>query len=123
MENPISLKHDYAEPLNAPEISFDMGYPRVWLDKIKGVVIPEEGEIRFRYSRKRLTVDVTDSGTSQSVELCLKSITDICDCEREDGTMKDEDGKDSDAAIEKLMKSLSEDDLEDESEDDNPDKY
>lgn len=120
METPVPLKREFPKTIPmSPEVA---DYPHVWLDNLKGVVIPEEGEIRFRYSRKRLTISVTDDAKSQSVELCLKAITDICDCEKEDGSMKDEP-KDADEALEALMSTITEEDMEDESEDDNPEKY
>lgn len=121
METPVSLERGTFD-VPTPESPEAAKYPHVWLDNLKGVVIPEEGEIRFRYSRKRLTVSVTDDATTQNVELCLKAITDICDCEKEDGSMKDEP-KDADEALETLLSTITEEDMKDESEDDNPEKY
>lgn len=125
--DPISLKlgspvGDPVSPLNVSD-----NFPRVWLDNLQEVDIPEEGEIRFRYSRKKKVETETKDNETVSVELCLKAITDICDCEgKEDDGMNEPDDmpKDAEEALDRIMKNLGEEDMEDdESEDDNPAKY
>lgn len=117
--DPIPLSVSYPE---APGPVGPSG-PRVFLDNLQGVELPEEGEIRFRYSRMNKTEREPRHGEETvSYELCLKAITDICDCEgKEDDGMSEP--KDADEALDKLAEGLTEEDMEDESEDDNPDKY
>lgn len=121
---PISLKRDdYSIPM--PEMPDSC--PRVFLDHLSDVDLPEEGEIRFRYSRIRKTTTEEGEKETSSYELKLKAITDICDCKGRDAENneeeEDDEEMDSEEALEKLMEDLSEDDMEDESEDDNPEKY
>jgi len=100
--------------------------PTVYLDSIPvDLDIPEEGEIRFRYSRRRRTLTDAKNDSRQSVELCLKAITDICDCEGKDKENNDEkrEEKDADEVFDALIVELTDEDYVDESEDDNPDKY
>jgi hypothetical protein len=102
-------------------------FPRIWLDGLQGVEIPEEGEIRFRFSRLAKIEKEDRMGESMSVELSLKTITDICDCKGRDAKnnepeMEDEE-MDAEDAMESLMDDLEDEDMIDESEDDNPDKY
>lgn len=111
---PISLQ---VQGLNSPVAPESPNFPTVWLDDLRGVELPEEGEIRFRYSRVRKTETETKDDETCTFELQLKAIIDICGCSEEetDGSGKDE--------MDKLMEGLGEEDLKDESEDDNPDKY
>ena len=110
------------------EVPESAKYPHVWLDSLQDIDIPEEGEIRFRYSRtKKIETETKDNETT-SVELCLKAITDICDCEgKEDDGMNEPDSMPSDGdaekALDRIMSELNDEDMEDESEDDNPAKY
>lgn len=122
---PLNSKPSYSE---AP-VPMDMpNFPRVWLDNLQEVDIPEEGEIRFRYSRKKKIETETKDNETVSVELCLKAITDICDCKgkEDDGMNEPEDmpsDGDAESALDRIMSELGDDDMEDESEDDNPAKY
>jgi len=112
---PISLQ---VQGLNSPVAPENPNFPTVWLNDLRGVELPEEGIISFRYSRARKTETETPQDETCSYELILKSITDVCDCSEEDG------GEDSNKdEMDKLMESLDEEDLKDESEDDNPAKY
>lgn len=108
----ISLQ---VQGLGAPVTPSDPSFPTVWLNDLRGVDIPEEGEIRFRYSRVRKTETETKHDETCSYELTLKAITDICDCGEEE-----EDGKEN---MDRLMEDLKDEDMVDESEDDNPAKY
>jgi len=114
--DPIPLKPDFSDspvPVNPSE------GPTVWLSRLRDVDIPEEGEIRFRYSRKKKVETETRADETCDYELCLKAITDICDC-----ADKEPDGMDDpDAAMDRLAEDLKDEDLVDESEDDNPSKY
>ena len=127
--DPISLKFPLHSPLNYPQPpDVSDQYPRVWLDNLQEVDIPEEGEIRFRYSRKKKIETETKDNETLSVELCLKAITDICDCEgKEDDGLSEPDNmpsdSDAESALDRIMKELGDEDMEDESEDDNPSKY
>ena len=122
--DPVSLKrNDFPAPMNFGPDKF----PRIWLDGLQGVEIPEEGEIRFRFSRLAKIEKEDRMGESMSVELSLKTITDICDCKGRDAKnnepeMEDEE-MDAEDAMESLMDDLEDEDMIDESEDDNPDKY
>lgn len=112
----------------APETLGGYDCPRVFLDRLPDVDIPEEGEIRFRFSRVRKTTTEDLEGESSSYELKLKAITDICDCKGRDAENnepeeEDEGPEDAEEALEELMEKISDKDMEDESEDDNPDKY
>jgi hypothetical protein len=101
-------------------------FPRLWLDGLTDVDIPEEGEIRFRFSRIAKIEKEDRSGESTSVELVLKTITDICDCEGKDAENNEseyDEEMDAEDAMESLMEDLEDEDMIDESEDDNPDKY
>ena len=126
--DPVSLKrNDFPAPTSFGPDKF----PRLWLDGLQGVEIPEEGEIRFRFSRLAKIEKEDRMGESLSVELSLKTITDICDCKgrdaknnepEEEDEMEDEE-MDAEDAMDSLMEDLDEEDMTDESEDDNPDKY
>lgn len=124
--DPIPLKIDFSD---APVPSGPVGieFPHVWLNRLRDVDIPEEGEIRFRYSRRKKVETETRGDETCDYELCLKAITDICDCEgKEDDGMNDpkpEMPEDAEGALEAIMEKLTYEDMEDESEDDNPDKY
>jgi len=124
--DPIPLKIDFSD---APVPSGPVGieFPHVWLNRLRDVEIPEEGEIRFRYSRRKKVETETKEDETCDYELCLKAITDICDCEgKEDDGMNDpepEMPEDAEGALEAIMEKLTDEDMEDESEDDNPDKY
>lgn len=109
---PISLQ---VQGLNSPVAVESPNFPTVWLNDLRGVELPEEGEIRFRYSRVRKTETETKDDETCSYELTLKSITDVCDCGEEE-----DDGKEP---MDRLMEGLDEAELIDESEDDNPAKY
>lgn len=93
-------------------------YPHLFLSDLRGVDIPEEGEIRFRYSRLVKTEREDKTGESTSVELCLKKITDICDCKGRDAEYNEEESdggpKDAEESLDELMESLDESELEDE---------
>lgn len=136
---PVSLKReDFAPmPFGGPD-----KFPKLWLDGLTDVDIPEEGEIRFRFSRIAKIEKEDRSGESTSVELVLKKITDICDCKGKDaaynepgmeGDMESEDDMgeeedssepmDAEEALDAIMEKLDESDMIDESEDDNPEKY
>lgn len=130
---PVSLKREdfVPMPFGGPD-----KFPKLWLDGLTDVEIPEEGEIRFRFSRIAKIEKEDRSGESTSVELVLKKITDICDCKGKDaeynedtgGEMDSEeesDGEEMDAeeALDSIMEDLGEEDMVDESEDDNPEKY
>ena len=130
---PVSLKReDFAPmPFGGPE-----KFPRLWLDGLTDVDIPEEGEIRFRFSRIAKIEKEDRSGESTSVELVLKKITDICDCKGKDAEYNENRGEemesddegeneemDAEEALDSIMEDLDEEDMVDESEDDNPEKY
>lgn len=122
---PIPLKREPSYELTEPAMPDSC--PRVYLDRLDDVDLPEEGEIRFRYSRMRKTVTEDSEGEFYSYELKLKAITDICDCKGRDAENNEPDEKegpeDAEEALEELMEKISDEDMEDESEDDNPDKY
>lgn len=127
--DPISLNRSSPEMSNmgADPVGYQ-NYPHVWLDNLQEVDIPEEGEIRFRYSRKKKIETETKDNETTSVELCLKAITDICECEgKEDDGLSEPDNmpsdSDAESALDRIMKELGDEDMEDESEDDNPSKY
>lgn len=130
---PVSLKREdfVPMPFGGPE-----KFPRLWLDGLTDVDIPEEGEIRFRFSRISKIEKEDRSGETTSVELVLKKITDICDCKGKDAEYNEDRGEemesedegeseemDADEALDAIMEDLDEEDMIDESEDDNPDKY
>ena len=119
---PISLnREDFVPmPFGGPE-----KFPRLWLDGLTDVDIPEEGEIRFRFSRISKIEKEDRSGETTSVELVLKKITDICDCKGKDAEYNEDRGEemDSEEALDSIMEDLDEEDMVDESEDDNPEKY
>jgi hypothetical protein len=120
---PVSLKREdfVPMPFGGPD-----KFPRLWLDGLTDVDIPEEGEIRFRFSRIAKIEKEDRSGESTSVELVLKTITDICDCEGKDAENNEseyDEEMDAEDAMESLMEDLEDEDMIDESEDDNPDKY
>lgn len=130
---PVSLKReDFAPmPFGGPD-----KFPKLWLDGLTGVDIPEEGEIRFRFSRIAKIEKEDRSGESTSVELVLKKITDICDCKGRDAEYNEDRGEemesedegeteemDAEEALDAIMEDLDEEDMMDESEDDNPEKY
>jgi hypothetical protein len=130
---PVSLKReDFAPmPFGGPD-----KFPKLWLDGLTDVDIPEEGEIRFRFSRIAKIEKEDRSGESTSVELVLKKITDICDCKGKDAEYNENRGEemesedegenkemDAEEALDAIMEDLDEEDMMDESEDDNPEKY
>jgi hypothetical protein len=130
---PVSLKREdfVPMPFGGPE-----KFPRLWLDGLTDVDIPEEGEIRFRFSRIAKIEKEDRSGESTSVELVLKKITDICDCKGKDAEYNENRGEemesedegeneemDAEEALDSIMEDLDEEDMVDESEDDNPEKY
>lgn len=130
---PVSLKREdfVPMPFGGPE-----KFPRLWLDGLTDVDIPEEGEIRFRFSRISKIEKEDRSGETMSVELVLKKITDICDCKGKDAEYNEDRGEetesedegeteemDADEALDSIMEDLDEEDMIDESEDDNPEKY
>jgi hypothetical protein len=121
--DPVSLKrNDFPAPMSFGPDKF----PRLWLDGLQGVEIPEEGEIRFRFSRLAKIEKEDRAGESLSVELSLKTITDICDCKGKDAENNEseyDEEMDAEDAMESLMEDLEDEDMIDESEDDNPDKY
>lgn len=99
-------------------------YPHVYIPLKDGADIPEEGEIRFRYSRIRISANIDKNGATGDVQLCLTAITDICDCEGKDDEENDlEEKKDTSDIMDELMSKLAESDMEDDSEDSNPEKY
>lgn len=116
----IPLKIDFSE--TAPSTASSPEFPHVWLNRLRNVDIPEEGEIRFRYSRRKKVETETRGDETCDYELCLKAITDICDCEG-----KEDDGlgdiSKANEVMDEMLDKLTEEDMEDESEDDNPDKY
>ncbi len=117
--DPIPLKIDFSEAI--PVAPGGAEFPHVWLNRLRDVEIPEEGEIRFRYSRRKKVETETKNDETCDYELCLKAITDICDCEgKEDDGMSDPK---ADEVMDDMLEKLTEEDMEDESEDDNPDKY
>lgn len=125
---PVSLKKEInRDPFVIKPMSSE--FPTLWLDDLQDVEIPEEGEIRFRFSRVSKTEIEDRKGERMSVELKLKSITDICDCEGDDEENNEPekaDKMDADSMMESLMGDLDVEELnnmEDESEDDNPEKY
>jgi hypothetical protein len=130
---PVSLKREDFLPMppSGPE-----KFPRLWLDGLTDVDIPEEGEIRFRFSRISKIEKEDRSGETTSVELVLKKITDICDCKGKDAEYNENRGEemesedegeneemDAEEALDSIMEDLDEEDMVDESEDDNPEKY
>ena len=130
---PVSLKREdfVPMPFGGPE-----KFPRLWLDGLTDVDIPEEGEIRFRFSRISKIEKEDRSGETTSVELVLKKITDICDCKGKDAEYNEDRGEemesedegeneemDAEEALDAIMEDLDEEDMMDESEDDNPEKY
>ena len=130
---PVSLKReDFAPmPFGMPD-----KFPKLWLDGLTDVEIPEEGEIRFRFSRIAKIEKEDRSGETTSVELVLKKITDICDCKGKDAEYNEDRGEEMDSedegeteemdaedALDAIMGDLDEEDMMDESEDDNPEKY
>lgn len=130
---PVSLKREdfVPMPFGGPE-----KFPRLWLDGLTDVDIPEEGEIRFRFSRISKIEKEDRSGETTSVELVLKKITDICDCKGKDAEYNENRGEemesedegeneemDAEEALDSIMEDLDEEDMVDESEDDNPEKY
>lgn len=130
---PVSLKREdfVPMPFGGPE-----KFPRLWLDGLTDVDIPEEGEIRFRFSRISKIEKEDRSGETTSVELVLKKITDICDCKGKDAEYNEDRGEemesedegeveemDAEEALDSIMEDLDEEDMMDESEDDNPEKY
>jgi hypothetical protein len=130
---PVSLKReDFAPmPFGGPD-----KFPKLWLDGLTDVDIPEEGEIRFRFSRIAKIEKEDRSGETTSVELVLKKITDICDCKGKDAEYNENRGEemesegegeneemDAEEALDSIMEDLDEEDMMDESEDDNPEKY
>jgi hypothetical protein len=130
---PVSLKREdfVPMPFGGPD-----KFPRLWLDGLTDVDIPEEGEIRFRFSRIAKIEKEDRSGESTSVELVLKKITDICDCKGKDAEYNENRGEemesedegeneemDAEEALDSIMEDLDEEDMVDESEDDNPEKY
>jgi hypothetical protein len=128
---PVSLKKN--NPDNSPmfmgmsELPKTAEFPSLWLDDLKGVEIPEEGEIRLRFSRISKTETEDQKGERMSVQLKLKAITDICDCKGRDAENNEEEigseEMDAEDAMESLMEDLDLSEVEDESEDDNPEKY
>jgi len=128
MKNPIPLTRSFsAELIMPPSESYS---PTVDLNRVKGLEsLPEEGEIRFRYSRIRQSTTEDETGTHYSCTLKLKSITDICDCEGKDEENNEPERAEkvnADEALDSLMEELDVEELEnmeDESEDDNPEKY
>jgi hypothetical protein len=115
--DPIPLNVDFSG--GAVVAASSPEFPHVWLNRLRDVDIPEEGEIRFRYSRKKKVETETRTDETCDYELCLKAITDICDC-----ADKEPDGMDDpEAALDRLAEDLKDEDMVDESEDDNPDKY
>ncbi len=112
---PISLSTDFGVPTSpSPEAT---QFPHVWLNRLRDVDLPEEGEIRFRYSRRRKVETETKQDETVDYELCLKAITDICDCEgKEDDGMSDEP-RDADEALDRIMVDLKEDELKEKDED------
>ena len=130
---PVSLKREdfVPMPFGGPD-----KFPKLWLDGLTDVDIPEEGEIRFRFSRIAKIEKEDRSGESTSVELVLKKITDICDCKGKDAEYNEDRGEemesedegeneemDAEEALDSIMEDLDEEDMMDESEDDNPEKY
>ncbi len=100
----------------APITPSDSSFPTVWLNDLRDVELPEEGIISFRFSRARKTETETPEDETCSYELRLKAITDVCACEEEEA----EDGREN---MDKLMEGLKDEEMIDESEDDNPEKY
>jgi hypothetical protein len=130
---PVSLKREdfVPMPFGGPD-----KFPKLWLDGLTDVDIPEEGEIRFRFSRIAKIEKEDRSGETTSVELVLKKITDICDCKGKDAEYNENRGEemesedegeneemDAEEALDSIMEDLDEEDMVDESEDDNPEKY
>lgn len=130
---PVSLKREdfVPMPFGGPD-----KFPKLWLDGLTDVDIPEEGEIRFRFSRISKIEKEDRSGETTSVELVLKKITDICDCKGKDAEYNENRGEemesedegeneemDAEEALDSIMEDLDEEDMVDESEDDNPEKY
>ena len=108
----------HTQPGGLPEMPSNPLLPHVYLPGLRDVDLPEEGEIRFRYSRVRKTETETKTDETCDYELELHAITDICDC-----ADKEPVDKDAEESIVGLMEELSEADMIDESEDDNPAKY
>ena len=109
-----------------PEAAFgsedDSQYPRVWLADLKGMLLPECGEITFTFKRKRLEGVLSGDGNKLSADLCLKSILSVKETESDEEEYEEDERADD--VVEKLFEGLSEADLvPDESEDDNQDKY
>jgi hypothetical protein len=128
---PISLKKEInRDPFVIKTMPSE--FPTLWLDGLEGIKIPEEGEIRLRFSRISKTETEDREGERMSVQLKLKAITDLCDCKGRDAKNNDdEEGSDvedmdADAVMQSLMDELDVEELDamkDESEDDNPEKY
>lgn len=110
--------------MGMPKIS---EFPSLWLDDLRGVEIPEEGEIRFRFSRISKTETEDQMGERMSVQLKLKAITDVCDCDGRDAENNEEESEieelDAEDVIDRLMEDFDPLEVKDESEDDNPEKY
>lgn len=120
---PVSLMNSPSTSLGTPVSPMETPnkFPHVWLDGLQEVDIPEEGEIRFRYSRKKKIETETKDNETTSVELCLKAITDICDCKdkEDDGMNEPEDmprEEDAESALERIMSELKDEDMEEEDE-------
>ncbi len=128
---PISLKKEInRDPFVIKPMSSE--FPTLWLDGLEGIKIPEEGEIRLRFSRISKTETEDREGERMSVQLKLKAITDLCDCKGRDAKNNDDEegsdveAMDADAVMQSLMEELDVEELDamkDESEDDNPEKY
>lgn len=117
--DPVPLKIDFSSVAHPETATAE--FPHVWLNRLRDVDIPEEGEIRFRYSRRKKVETETRGDETCDYELCLKAITDICDCEgKEDDGLSDPK---ADEVMDEMFEKLTEEDMADESEDDNPDKY
>ena len=115
---PVSLKSEFLTSCCPPSPS-DSSYPTVYLQDVKGLAIPEEGEITFTFKRDRLDGSLDKHGGKLSASLCLKEILNVKEVD-----IEPEGDERAEEAVEKLFEALSEADLPvDESEDDNPSKY
>ena len=108
---PIPLKQNFSSDIPMVTSQEDSWCPTVDLSRVKDLnELPEEGEIRFRYSRIRQSTTEDMEGTHYSATLKLKAITDVCDC---DGRTPEYDeprreAKDVDAVLDELMDELEE---------------
>lgn len=108
---PISLKQNYSSDIPMPVGPEDSWCPTVDLSGVKGLdELPEEGEIRFRYSRIRQSTTEDAEGSHYSATLKLKAITDICDCDGRTPEYNEprRESRDVEAVLDGLMEELEE---------------